>query len=111
MEAAAAIEDVVEEENVASVHMGQAGVVEEYIPGTGGSLVTGDTQKIEMYWHVESPQQVCGKHEPALEDGHDRQIQAGIIGTDLSGQSIEARVNDGLVQENPSDSAASPARR
>ena len=100
VECAPAIEDVIEEENMAAIDVRHRELMEgDDATAFGGIVVAGDAQTIELQRERNAPEQIGHENQRTVQDGDDGEIFAAIIFGDLTGELIEPREDGLLVKE------------
>ena len=97
----AAVENVVENEDMSSSHVGQGDLLEDHFTSGGGlAIIAGHAQAIQLQGQRDAPKQIGHENKAAIEDGDDGQFAAFVFGCDIPGKLIEPAKNGRLIEKN-----------
>lgn len=100
-ESVPAVEDVVENQNMAILHVGEGNLFEDdFATGLRRPVITGDAETIEPQWKLNSSHQISHENQAAIQDCDHGQFLPRVILRDLRGDLIKAAQNCRLVKQN-----------
>jgi hypothetical protein len=104
MQGATAVEDIVEDQNVAGVDVGQRMLIEgDRTAALGAAVIACDAEGIELERQRNPSEEVGHEHQRAVQYGDDGELLAAIVLGDLRGELIETGENGLLVKEDGFD--------
>ena len=100
VEGAAAVEDVIDDEDVLAGEVGEFDLIEGDDAGAlGAAVVAGDGDGFHFQGEVDAAEEIGEEDEAAVEDGDDGEVFAGVVVGDGLAHGIEAVVDVGFVEE------------
>ena len=99
----AAVENVVEQQNMAAPHIGHLGLPEVDLAGCLRAVIAGDAPAIDLERMGNPPQEVGHENKTAVQQSNDRQFFPFVVFGDLAGEFVQTGQDRGLMVEDAGD--------
>src|SRR5262249_38388776 len=93
------IQNVVEDQNVPTLHVGRSDLFEnDFSTGLGFAVITGHAEAIELERQRNSTKQISHKHQTAVQNCDDGQLTVAIIARNFGRDLVQPAQNGGLIK-------------
>ena len=99
----AAVEDVVENQNMTATSVGELSLAKVYLAGALGAVIARYTQAIDLKVQGDPAKEVRHENEAAIQNSNNGEVLSTVVLRDFAGEFIKPAQDGGLVVKNFSD--------